>query len=85
MTTAYKLYSTSACHLCEEAATILSGLQDPRLTWEEIEIATSDELLHAYGTRIPVLSHQRSGQELNWPFTENDVIHLLERTVTIAS
>lgn len=77
MTTTLKLYSTSSCHLCEDATAILLSLALTHFTWEEIEISEDDTLLNNYGTRIPVLLHCHSGRELNWPFTAKDVIQLI--------
>lgn len=77
MTTILKLYSTSSCHLCEEATAVLLSVRSIDLTWEEIEISDDDTLLARYGTRIPVLLNYRSGQELDWPFNRQDVINLI--------
>lgn len=73
MTTQLILYSTSSCHLCEQATAILENLSALDFTWHEIEIAEDEVLLDKYGTKIPVLRRADSGQELNWPFTEHDV------------
>jgi hypothetical protein len=76
------LYTTSGCHLCEQAEWILKVLQaDGTLEGiEPIDIATDDELVTRYGIRIPVI--RRSGyvddDELGWPFTEQDVRTFLE-------
>lgn len=78
MTTTFKLYSTSACHLCEAAAAILEAL--PAVGWETVEISESDALIARYGTRIPVLQHTGTGLELNWPFTEGEIHALLKAT-----
>lgn len=80
MTTSLKLYSTSSCHLCEKAIAILTGLGSYDFSWQEVEIFDSDSLMEQYGTRIPVLLNCDSGQELNWPFTSNDVIQLISNT-----
>ncbi|CAG0948555.1 hypothetical protein MTYP_00030 [Methylophilaceae bacterium] len=77
MTAPLKLYSTSSCHLCEQAAGILSALTAINIAWEEIEISENEALLECYGTRIPVLRHSASGVELDWPFTETEVIQLV--------
>lgn len=63
------LYSTSACHLCEQAAALLTAvLGDRDVVWQEIDIAEHESLLERYGVRIPVIQHRLSGQELGWPF-----------------
>lgn len=82
MTTTLKLFSTSSCHLCQDATDILLNLAqrdfaNHNFTWDEIEISEDDFLLNNYGTRIPVLLDCHSGRELNWPFTAKDVIQLI--------
>jgi hypothetical protein len=66
---ALALYSTSACHLCEQAeALILDCAPALALGVEVIDIADSTELVERYGVRIPVLEDRRDGRELGWPF-----------------
>ncbi len=66
------LYTTSGCHLCEEAARIANYLlhQDMMLNstykLKLVEIANDDIFLEKYGLRIPVLSVE--SDELGWPF-----------------
>lgn len=63
------LYETSHCHLCEEAqALLLPWVESGVCQVELIDIAEDAELLDRFGTRIPVLYHPASGQDLNWPF-----------------
>jgi glutaredoxin len=63
------LYSTVACHLCEQAKEILWPLIERfSLRLEEVDIANSDELLERYGVRIPVVQLPGSGATLDWPF-----------------
>jgi hypothetical protein len=80
----FTLYSTSACHLCEEALAILNELHEQMLKLAKdqsfvfegqsiysiklVDIAEDDDLLGSYGTRIPVLISPASGEELAWPF-----------------
>lgn len=78
MSTQLILYSTSSCHLCEEAAWILESLSSLDIAWHEIDIAEDNELLAVYGARIPVLRQTDSGQEINWPFTQHDVKLLID-------
>lgn len=70
----FRLFGTSACHLCELACEML--LQQQAIvggfTFEEVDIAASDELIERYGVRIPVLQHPDQ-QELGWPFTEHQL------------
>jgi len=77
--TTLTLYSTSACHLCELAKALLeAAATDAPLTYEEVDIATSDELFERYGVRIPVLRH-RDGRELGWPFGPEELAAFLRR------
>jgi len=64
------LYTTSACHLCDQASALLGTLQLDLVT---IDIADSDLLVAKYGIRIPVLQRTDTLAELNWPFTMHDV------------
>jgi len=69
------LYSTSHCHLCDDAATLLNKLAVNSLTI--IEITDNEQLLSAYGTRIPVLRREDNCAELDWPFNAQDVVQFL--------
>ena len=64
------LYTTLGCHLCATALEEIDKVIDafPGVTVKEVEIADSDELLEAYGVRIPVIRLEGSEQELGWPF-----------------
>lgn len=59
------LYSTSHCHLCEQAEALLAQLG---IEAEHIDIVEDDVLLESYGTRIPVVKRMDDGSELGWPF-----------------
>jgi len=74
----YRLYGTSACHLCEQAeALVVMALRNGAgCIVEDVDISDSDELMARYGERIPVLAHQ-DGRELNWPFSASDVVRFL--------
>lgn len=52
------LYGRSGCHLCEQALTVIRGL-DPDLgvAVREIDIEAHDDLLSRYMERIPVVAH----------------------------
>lgn len=65
------LYTTSGCHLCEQAERLIQ--QQTGLAVRTVEIADDAELLERYGTRIPVLQRLDTGEELDWPFTAEDV------------
>ncbi len=69
-----RLYGTSCCHLCEEAAAVLSEVG---IEAEHIDIAEDDELVERYGTRIPVLKRGDTGNELGWPFDAAAVLRFL--------
>lgn len=74
MKTLLTLYSTSGCHLCEQAeALVLPLLSGQSLQLQVVEISGDDALLERYGLRIPVLGcHAGNGewQELGWPFDQ---------------
>ena len=62
---AWALYTTSSCHLCEQAEQLLAQVG---LAFDAVEIADDPALLERYGVRIPVLRRRDTGEELNWPF-----------------
>jgi hypothetical protein len=66
----FKLYGTSACHLCELAQAMVASQQAllENIEVMEEDIAGSDTLFERYGMRIPVLRHPDQ-RELNWPFS----------------
>ncbi|HZV97947.1 MAG TPA: glutaredoxin family protein [Methylophilaceae bacterium] len=73
-----RLYSTAACHLCEEAATLLHGIaKEIDIEWTEIDIVDHDELMQRYALEIPVLHRLDTDQILNWPFSRHDILALL--------
>lgn len=78
----FKLYTTLGCHLCEQAEHMLRT-QPPIVAadWEPVEIADSQELINAYGIRIPVVQCVASGRELNWPFTAQELNEWLQAQV----
>ena len=67
----FTLLGTEHCHLCEEAESIL---HQAGLPYASVDIAEDDELMEAYGVRIPVLRHRGTGSELNWPFSLSEVL-----------
>lgn len=70
------LYSTSGCHLCEEAQRLVyTTLGFPV---EEVDIADDERLLERYGIRIPVLTRTDTGAEIGWPFGAEEVLALVE-------
>ena len=64
------LYTTSACHLCEEAEQLLQELGIAVLT---VEIADDEQRLERYARRIPVLRDAQRDTELDWPFAAQQV------------
>lgn len=72
------LYSTSHCHLCEQAETLLKNVQHQyAIQWQIIEISDSDELIAEYGIKIPVIRYVKNQTELFWPFTQADIVKLI--------
>jgi hypothetical protein len=69
------LYTTSGCHLCEQAESLLQ--RHIGLTVRTVEIADDAELLERYGARIPVLRRLETSQELAWPFDAAAIRRLL--------
>lgn len=68
------LYSTSHCHLCEQAESLLVTLSKQYdIRWMLVEITDDAELLENYGIKIPVLKRLSDQSEIVWPFTIVDV------------
>lgn len=63
------LFSTGACHLCEQALSLLQPWLRQGWSVQEVDISESDELFQRYGLIIPVLRREE-GSELSWPFDE---------------
>ncbi len=73
------LYTTSHCHLCEEAeAMLISIANDHDITWRSIEIAENNQLLESYGTTIPVIQVNGSNTEIKWPFGAEQILALIQ-------
>ena len=60
------LYQRDDCHLCDLALDVLAQARAPE--FDSIFIDGDDALEARYGTRVPVLRHMASGNELEWPF-----------------
>ena len=71
------LYSTSACHLCEQALVLLQPLLNEDCRLQEVDISESEALFQRYGLLIPVLHLPTSGAELRWPFSLADAQRLV--------
>lgn len=76
---ALQFFTTSNCHLCELAETLLmhTPLPEP-IPVDAIDIAQSEALVARYGTRIPVLRRDDTGQELDWPFDQARLLAFLQ-------
>ena len=74
-----RFFTTSGCHLCEQADLILNALHD-RCSFEveNVDIATNEDLVQKYGLSIPVLLHIEKNEFLYWPFDTVAVINLLD-------
>ena len=66
----FKLYGTSACHLCELAQEMIEAQRASNGVFdvEKVDISESDALFEQYGLLIPVLRHP-DNRELRWPFS----------------
>lgn len=72
------LYSTSHCHLCDQAEVLLAKLcLERELTWKSIEISDNADLYELYEIKIPVLKRTDTHAEICWPFNEDDIKLLL--------
>jgi hypothetical protein len=76
MTKQLYLYSTSHCHLCDLAHTLIMQVSDS-IEVTLIDIADDEALLAEYGLRIPVLKRTDTNTELNWPFNLADISKFL--------
>lgn len=74
-----QFFTTSHCHLCEVAEALLTRtpLAEP-IAVDAIDIAQSESLVARYGTRIPVLRRDDTGEELDWPFTQQQLLAFLQ-------
>lgn len=78
MTIQLVLYSTSHCHLCEQAEDLLVLIaKNNDIEWNVIEITEHPELLTRYEVKIPVLQRLDNLSEICWPFDTADIIRLL--------
>jgi hypothetical protein len=75
-------YTTSGCHLCEQALQVIAGVQVssyPQLQLTQLDIADDDLLIEKYGIRIPVIQIPATDYELGWPFDGEAVTRFLEQ------
>lgn len=77
------LYSTEACHLCDEAVKVLVETHQTLMFEVYVEdIAESEALVEKYGTRIPVLFDEQTNKELDWPFTSGEAQEFISSLVS---
>ena len=78
MPTILDLYTTSHCHLCEQAEALLIEVRhEHHFNYNMIEIADNEDSLAIYGAKIPVLRNPATLQELCWPFDKNSIYKLI--------
>ncbi len=71
------LYTTSGCHLCEQAEWILRN-QLSAIELQLQDIVESQDLMAQYGIRIPVVRLAGADADLGWPFSAEDVADYLD-------
>lgn len=69
------LYERDGCHLCEETRALLDAMLGPD-RYARVDIETDDDLLVAYGHRIPVVAVD-GVDRLEAPITGPDLRTLL--------
>lgn len=68
------LYSTSQCHLCENAESLLMTLSEQHdINWQVIEISDNESLLELYEVKIPVIKRMDNNCEIHWPFSKEEL------------
>jgi hypothetical protein len=73
------LYSTSNCHLCEQAELLLKDcVIHNDIIWRSVEISEYPTFLNLYEIKIPVLKREDNDVEIAWPFTTRDIVSLIE-------
>ena len=75
----FVLLGTDGCHLCEDAAaTIVAAADGAAVTVYSEDIVDIDGGVDRYGLRIPVLRDEKTGTELDWPFSQDAVRELFQ-------
>ena len=80
-----QLFTTVGCHLCDDALSLLNRYQRLErlcIEIEKVEISGSDNLVAAYGIRIPVVKKSTGELELGWPFDLEELSRFLEHAQT---
>ena len=70
MSTPLIIYSHPECELCELAAGMATLAQ---IDWIYQDIGKDIKLLRRYRNCIPVIRNQETGEELFWPFGDQDI------------
>lgn len=71
-------YHTKHCHLCELAENLIKQHKNIKLNL--IDIADDNKLLNLYGVRIPVLQRTDLLHEIDWPFTQEQILLLIQKS-----
>jgi glutaredoxin len=72
------LYSTSNCHLCEDAEALLADDSiENEIELKIVEIADDSILMKLYEIKIPVLKRMDNNLEITWPFSMLDIKNLI--------
>lgn len=69
------LLSTDGCHLCEVAKSLL---EQNNTEYEIVDIIEDQQLIDAYGDKIPVLMAEGAEQALFWPFEQEQIRQYIE-------
>lgn len=76
-----ELYSTSHCHLCDQAESLLLKLNTAyQFEYQLIDIVDDANLYSRYQFKIPVLKRLDTGNEICWPFDESAIKSLLTKS-----
>lgn len=70
-------YTTSGCHLCEQALALITPLIHEKYRIKMIDISDSEELLDRYGVRIPVVVRADTQRDIGWPFDQQQFLAFL--------
>ena len=70
------LCQRDTCHLCDLALAVLAEARTPE--FDSFFIDDDDALEARYGLRVPVLSDEGRGAELEWPFDADGLRKFLQ-------
>ncbi len=74
----YFLFGTAGCHLCEQAEQLIEH-SEAALAYHKQDIVEKNDWMEQYATRIPVLYHIPSREELGWPFDQTSLQQFISR------